>query len=184
MAIRFKQFPIQDNRTFLLLSGLTVLVLWFALLGYRDLIDPDEGRYAEIPREMVATGDWITPRLNGLKYFEKPAFQYWVTASTYVLLGDNTTTARLWVAVIGFLGALWIGFVAVKMYGYDAGLYSFIMTLSGMLYCGLAHYLSVDMTLSVCMVFGISCFVLAQQDRNNTIPNRNWMLLGWSALAE
>ncbi len=49
---------------------------WFGNIGYRKLVKADEGRYAEIPREMVASGDWLTPRLNGFKYFEKPALQY------------------------------------------------------------------------------------------------------------
>ena len=88
------------------------LVLWFALMGRRDLIDPDEGRYAEIPREMVASGDWITPRLQGFKYFEKPALQYWLTAATYTVFGVSNMTARLTTVVAGFACILWIGFVA------------------------------------------------------------------------
>ena len=48
-------------------------LVWFANLEVRKLVRPDEGRYAEIPREMVVSGDWVTPRLNDLKYFEKPA---------------------------------------------------------------------------------------------------------------
>ncbi|MDO8930848.1 MAG: hypothetical protein Q7U97_00500, partial [Rhodocyclaceae bacterium] len=58
-------------------------VLWFGPLDYRKLVKPDEGRYAEIPREMVASGDWTTPRLNDIKYFEKPALQYWATATAF-----------------------------------------------------------------------------------------------------
>lgn len=79
------------------------LVLWFGALDERELFHPDEGRYAEIPREMVASGDWITPRLNGLKYFEKPVLQYWITAVSYLALGGEEIVARLWPALSGFL---------------------------------------------------------------------------------
>ncbi|HKJ51262.1 MAG TPA: glycosyltransferase family 39 protein, partial [Gammaproteobacteria bacterium] len=69
--------------------ALLAAVIWFALLGYRDLIEPDEGRYAEIPREMIAAGDWLTPRLDGYKYFEKPPLQYWTTAVSFELFGQS-----------------------------------------------------------------------------------------------
>jgi 4-amino-4-deoxy-L-arabinose transferase-like glycosyltransferase len=81
----------------LLLAAL--VVVWFAGLGYRKLADPDEGRYAEIPREMVESGNWITPRLNGIKYFEKPPLQYRTTALAYRAFGMSDWTARLWPAL-------------------------------------------------------------------------------------
>ena len=56
--------PLSGYRLWLLL--LAVVVIWFGTLEYRKLAKPDEGRYAEIPREMVASGDWVTPRLNDL----------------------------------------------------------------------------------------------------------------------
>ena len=62
------------------LLALFVAVFWFATLPLRPLFNPDEGRYAEIPREMLASGDWIVPHLNGLVYLEKPPLQYWATA--------------------------------------------------------------------------------------------------------
>ncbi|HMH19485.1 MAG TPA: 4-amino-4-deoxy-L-arabinose transferase, partial [Burkholderiales bacterium] len=67
------------NQLLVLLAALAFA--WFCNLGYRHLVKADEGRYAEIAREMVASGDWLTPRLNGFKYFEKPALQYWATAA-------------------------------------------------------------------------------------------------------
>ena len=59
----------------------------------RPLANPDEGRYSEISREMAQTGDFVTPRLNGIKYFEKPPLQYWATAIAFKLLGANQYTA-------------------------------------------------------------------------------------------
>src|SRR3979411_816560 len=77
---------------------------WFCNLGYRHLVKPDEGRYAEIPREMVASGDWLTPRLNDVLYFEKPPLQYWATAAAYTAFGQSNSTARLWTALTGLAG--------------------------------------------------------------------------------
>lgn len=168
---------------FFTLTVIVAAIIWFTQLGYRDLIEPDEGRYAEIPREMVATGDWVTPRLNGFKYFEKPVLQYWATATAYTLFGDNNTTARLWPALTGFLGALWAGFLALRLYGRSAGFYAFLVTLSGLLYIVDGHYLVLDMSLAVFLVAGVGCLVLAQRSRDNPAILRNWMLAGWTALA-
>ena len=65
---------IKSNHVFWIFA--LIALVWFSNLEYRKLVRPDEGRYAEIAREMVATGNWVTPRLDGLKYFEKPALQY------------------------------------------------------------------------------------------------------------
>ena len=78
-------------------------IAWFATLGLRPLLEPDEGRYAEIPREMSVSGDWVTPRLNGIKYFEKPPLQYWATAAIYSVFGTSEWSARLWSCALAFL---------------------------------------------------------------------------------
>src|ERR687885_809660 len=91
--------------------------LWFATMPIRPLVDPDEGRYAEIPREMAATGDWITPRLNGLKYFEKPPLQTWMNALTFKLFGLGEWQARLWTGLCGLFGIFLTAHAGRKVFG-------------------------------------------------------------------
>ena len=82
------------------LPGLFVvsaLALFLALFYTRHLplIDRDEGRYAEGTREMVASGDWLVPRLFGVPYLEKPPLFYWLTAASLATFGINEWAARL-----------------------------------------------------------------------------------------
>ena len=106
------------------LLALVALIAWFAALDIRKLQHPDEGRYAEIAREMAVSGDWVTPRLNDLKYFEKPPLQYWLGAATFDALGVNEWTARLPSAIAGFLAVIAVGFTAARLAGADAGAYA------------------------------------------------------------
>ncbi len=167
--------------------GIAVVVMaaivWFAFLGHRDLFEEDEGRYAEIPREMVASGDWLTPRLDGFKYFEKPAFQYWLTAASYELFGEHNVSARLWPAVFGFACALFIWYLGARIFSPDAGFYGFIITISSLMFFILGHFLTLDMTVSAFMVTGIGALAIAQSDRRDHAGVRNWMLLAWASLA-
>jgi len=74
---------------------LLFFLLFVAPLGVRPIILPDEARYAEVPREMIASGDWAVPRLNGFRYFEKPVMGYWLVAASIRLLGENEFAVRL-----------------------------------------------------------------------------------------
>ncbi|MBF0135134.1 MAG: glycosyltransferase family 39 protein [Magnetococcales bacterium] len=156
---------------------------WFAFLGYRDLRDPDEGRYAEIPREMVATGDWLTPRLNGFKYFEKPPLNYWGTALFYKMLGTDQGVSRLWCAGLGFLGILWTFWLGQRLFGTREALYAALFLTSSLLYFAMGHMHTLDMGTSVFMTFGIGALLLAQSQRQNPGQVRNWMLVAWGSLA-
>ncbi|MBF0176655.1 MAG: glycosyltransferase family 39 protein [Magnetococcales bacterium] len=169
-------------KQFLLLFLLAALA-WFALLGYRDLRDPDEGRYAEIPREMVATGDWVTPRLNGFKYFEKPPLDYWGTAVFYTLFGTGQGVSRLWCATTGFLGILWTFWLGRRLFGPREGFYAALFLSSSLLYFAMGHMHTVDMGTAVFMTFGLGSLLLAQSRREDPGFVRTWMLLAWAGLA-
>ena len=71
------------------------VILYFCNIGGYGLMNPDEGRYAEIPREMLASGDYLTPTLNQVLYFEKPPLYYWFTAVSFAVFGQNEFGARL-----------------------------------------------------------------------------------------
>jgi len=158
-------------------------VIWFALPGYRDLFDPDEGRYAQIPAAMVDTGDWLTPRLNGVKYFEKPVLQYWAMAAVYTLAGKSNASARLVPAVAGFLGALLAALLARSLFGARAGFFAFLFSASGLMWVAVSHILNLDILLSTCLFTGMGCLAIAQTNRTSIGRVRMWMLTGWAALA-
>jgi len=94
-------------------TTLAVAILCFTLIylvpiGFRPMIVPDEVRYAEIPREMIATGDWIVPHLNGLDYFEKPVLGYWINAVSMLTFGENPFAVRLPSAMAAGFSALMV----------------------------------------------------------------------------
>src|SRR6266581_1266199 len=156
---------------------------WFCNLGYRHLIKPDEGRYAEIPREMVVSGDWLTPRLNGYKYFEKPALQYWVTAAAFTAFGQNEWAARLWPGVTGFLGVLLVFWTGNRLFRPPVGLYGAAVAASSAIYASVGHVLTLDMSLTVFMSASVLAFAVAQSDPAGDAERRRWMLLAWAAAA-
>lgn len=128
---------------------LGAIALWFLPLQSYRLFDPDEGRYAEIPREMVASGDWVTPRLDTLRYFEKPPLQYWMTAAAYEVWGEHEWTARLWVALSGFLGVLLTAWIATILYGPVSGALAALVQAGSVLYLALSRVSTLDMGLTV-----------------------------------
>ncbi len=101
-----------------------IAVIFGSLLAWRlgsaPLRNPDEGRYAEIPREMVASGDWVTPRLNGVPYFEKPPLVYWAVAACEEVLGPSEWSLRVTPALFALGGILTAYSIARRVYGRDA----------------------------------------------------------------
>ena len=161
---------------------IAIAIIWFANLEYRTLVKPDEGRYAEIPREMVASGDWVTPRLNELKYFEKPPLQYWATATAYTLFGEHQWTSRLWTGLTGFAGILLVWFAGLRLFGREAAGYAALLLSSSLLYVLMAHINTLDMGVTFFLTLGIVGLLLAQAQTDKT-KQRNWMLVAWAGLA-
>ncbi|MCX8113492.1 MAG: glycosyltransferase family 39 protein, partial [Burkholderiaceae bacterium] len=158
------------------------LVVWFANLDARRLIKSDEGRYAEIAREMAVGGDWITPRLNDIKYFYKPPLQYWATAAFYKAFGIDEWTARLWNALTGLATVLFTAYFAARLFGRERGIAAGIVLGSSALLVGLAHVLTLDMGLTCFMTVTLGGFLLAQRDGASARETRRWMMVAWAGM--
>src|SRR5207237_6926698 len=86
--------PTGVRRTGLFLVIVLPALLLYGTLGF-PLFEPDEGRYAEIPREMLARGEWVMPYLQGEPYLDKPPLLYWLVVLSYKLFGVHAWSARL-----------------------------------------------------------------------------------------
>ena len=157
-------------------------VLWLAMLPLRPLFNPDEGRYAEIPREMLAGGDWIIPHLNGLAYIEKPPLQYWATALFLDLFGDNEFAARLYTALSALGAVLAVGLVAKRLWGGSAGFRAAAMLAGTLLFVILGQLLTLDMSLTLYLTVALAAFLAAQSGAAAGRPSRGWMLIAWAAI--
>jgi len=96
--------------------------LYLARLGRVGLFDPSEGTYAEIPREMLALHDWVTPHFNFIRYFEKPPLLYWLNALAFEVLGRSEFSARLATALAAVAGVGAVYGIGRDLWGRQAGL--------------------------------------------------------------
>ena len=112
---------------------LALLLIWCLPLPLRDLLMPDEGRYAQIPQAMLASGDWLTPRLNDLKYFEKPPLVYWSVAAGMTVLGSSEAAVRMTGAVFALGGVLLTYAAGRRLFNRAAGLVAAVVLGSSLL---------------------------------------------------
>ena len=147
--------------------------LFFFMIGDRPLSAPDEGRYTEIAREMVATGDYVTPRLNGVKYFEKPPLMYWMTALSLKVAGVKEGAMRFWPAFLGLLGCLGVYGVGTSLYGRSSGRWAALILGTSVLFYAHTRLLILDMAVSIWMSFALLSFLMAT--RTSARPQRLYL---------
>ncbi len=154
--------------------GLGLLVLYLLLyvlpLGNRQLAIPDETRYAEIPREMLVSGDWVTPRLDDLRYFEKTPLGYWLNAASISVFGENPFAVRLPSTLAAGLTILLVFLFALKVFSSrrTAILAAFIqMTFLEVYIFGTFNVL--DNLLTLLLTTGIMSYYLAAKEPDNKL---------------
>lgn len=136
---------------------------FFLLLGRIGLIEPDEGRYAEIPREMLERHDFITPTLNYVAYFEKPPLHYWLTALSFKLFGQNEFAARFAGTLAGLLTVLLVYYTARTLWGRREAIFSAMVLGTSTGFLVQSRINLTDMTLTFCLSAALCCFMMAME---------------------
>jgi len=144
----------------ILLLAIGLGIFYALFLGSYALVAPDEARYAEIAREMLVSGHFITPHLNGVIYLEKPILFYWLEALSIKLFGLSEWSVRFWPACLAILGALFTYFTGRKVYGRKTGLYAAIILTTSILYFTVGHLITLDMAVAVFITVCLGCFLL------------------------
>lgn len=158
-------------------------LVWFYMLGARTLVPSDEGRYAEIAREMVITGDAITPRLNGIKYFGKPPLQAWMTALAFSLFGTGEWQARLWTGLCGLAGIFMVFLAGRRVYNAQTGFTAALVLGSSFFWAAAGHISSYDMSVSAMMTVALCALLIAQSADAPPRKQRTWMRVCWAGMA-
>lgn len=168
----------------LLLLAVVLGVPFLQFLGGIPLIDPDEGRYAEIPREMLERGDLITPTLNYVNYFEKPPLLYWVNAASLKLFGLNEFAARLPSALAGLLTVLVTYVVARELYGRRSAVISALVLGTAAGFVLQSRIILTDMLLTLCLTAALGAAAVAVRREGRRSRALPWYLFyACSALA-
>ncbi len=152
----------------------TLSVCYFSHLGAIGFVGPDEPRYAWIARDMMESGDWVTPRLYGRPWFEKPPLFYWAAAVSFKIFGVSEAAARLPSAICALLATLALAWLALRLYGAETARWLLLLlpTTVGMI--GFSHAAATDMPfsgmLTIAMVCAAVVFGLTRNENTPILP--------------
>ncbi|HEV2194981.1 MAG TPA: glycosyltransferase family 39 protein [Candidatus Acidoferrum sp.] len=159
----------------------TLYVCYFSHLGVIGFIGPDEPRYAWIARDMIEGHDWVTPRLYGKPWFEKPPLFYWGAGLSFKWFGVSEAAARLPSAISALLATLAAAWLAVRFYGHETARWSLLLlpTTAGMI--GFSHAAATDMPFSgmftIAMVCAAAVLGLTRNQNTPILPRTPWLAL-------
>jgi 4-amino-4-deoxy-L-arabinose transferase len=165
--------PLQDKKLWFIVIAITLL-LAFLFQGTRGLWEPDEGRYVRCAYEMVKSGDWLTPRLNGNPHFSKPPLAYWLIASGLTLFGLNEWGARFFHAIAFILTACMTGYLAAKIWGNTTGLLALLVYVTMVLPFTGANIATTDMILTCFESGAMLAFWLCTEKKHTALHDALW----------
>ena len=167
----------------LAIYAILAAILYLPGLGRPALWEPDEGRYAEIAREMVLSGDYVTPRDDYELYFEKPPLVYWAEAAAIKVFGVNEFAVRLPAAMFSIGQIVVTAALAEVMIGTTAGLFAALALALSPLFFGFARFATLDPALAFFLTSALAAFYVAARDSFSGSRARNWMLISAAMIA-
>jgi 4-amino-4-deoxy-L-arabinose transferase-like glycosyltransferase len=162
------------------------LALFFFRLGARPLWNQDEGMHAATSKDMVLSGDWITPTLNGEPFFDKPAFHNWLVAVAFTALGFTELAARLPNALLGLATVLVTYWLGRRLYGPRAGLLGAVVLATTAQFFVLSRIVMHDMSLAFFVTLGLALWYLGYElkGRGRFPLMLSYAAFGFAALAK
>jgi 4-amino-4-deoxy-L-arabinose transferase-like glycosyltransferase len=168
----------------LALVALIAAILYLPGLGRPALWEPDEGRYAEIAREMVVSGDYVTPRDDWQRYFEKPPLVYWAEAASIRVFGVNEFAVRLPAALFSIGEVVVTAAIAEAILGAEAAFLAALVLALSPLFFGFARFATLDPALAFFLTAALGAFyAAARAPAFDSRSGRLWMLTSAAMLA-
>ncbi len=146
-----------------ILLGLSAL-LFFAGSWWLAITDPTECNYVLTAKEMLLADDYISPRIYGTFWFDKPVFFYWELIAAFRLFGFHEFAARFFPALFATMGVLLTCFFGSRLYGRKVGVFAGVILATSLEYWYIAHAIITDMTLFTAMSAALICFYLGYSE--------------------
>src|SRR5260221_7011697 len=159
----------------------TLAVCYFSNLGAIGFVGPDEPRYAWIARDIAESGDWVTPRLYGKPWFEKPVLYYWMAAASFKVFGVSEAAARLPSAFCALLATLSLAWLAWRIYGAETARWLLLLLPTSVGMIGFSHPPATDMPFIVLLTIAMVCAAVAlglvHNENTPVLPRTPWLAL-------
>lgn len=172
------------RKRYWLFFWLTAIFLLFVFNGSLPITDSVEGNYSLSAKEMLLTGDWISPQIYGKYWFDKPVFSYWMIALGFKLFGFSEFGARFFPSLFGLLG-LWLTvWTGKKLYSSEVGLFSGVLLLMTMEFFTISKSVLTDGMLFFFMNGVLVCYYLAYSGKNKRYYYGSYALAGLATLTK